>query len=31
MIGLCSKCYSSGVLLVLDEDTAEAICSKCKN
>lgn len=31
MIGLCRKCYSSGVPLMLDETTSEAICDKCKN
>jgi len=31
MKGLCSKCYSSDVPLVLDDDTSEAICEKCKN
>ena len=31
MKGLCSKCYSSGMTLVLDEKTSEAICEKCKN
>ncbi|MBT8251706.1 MAG: hypothetical protein KJO99_02580 [Nitrosopumilus sp.] len=30
MKGLCSKCYSSGVPLVIDEETSEAICEKCK-
>ncbi|MDH3313676.1 MAG: hypothetical protein OEM28_11090 [Nitrosopumilus sp.] len=30
MIGLCSKCFTSGVSLVLHEETFEAICDKCR-
>lgn len=30
MIGMCSKCFSSGVSLVLDEESFEAICDKCR-
>jgi len=30
MIGLCSKCYSSGVSLVLDEESFEAVCDECR-
>ena len=29
--GLSTKCYSSGVELVLDKETFEAVCNKCKN
>jgi len=31
MIGLCSKYYTSGVSLVLHEETFEAVCDKCRN
>jgi len=30
IIGLCSKCYSSGVSLVLDEESFEAVCDECR-
>ena len=30
MIGICSKCYSSGVSLVLDEESFEAVRDKCR-
>ena len=29
--GLCTKCYSSGVELILDDVTLEVACEKCKN
>ncbi len=28
--GLCSKCYSSGVYLILDEETFETVCENCR-
>ena len=28
MIGMCSKCYSSGVSLVLEEELFETVCDK---
>ena len=31
MIGLCHKCYASGVSVVLDEDTAMTFCTECNN
>ncbi len=31
MIGLCHKCYASGVSVVLDEDTALTFCTDCQN
>ena len=31
MIGLCHKCYASGVSIILDEDTAMTLCTKCHN
>ena len=31
MIGMCSKCYSSGVSLVLDKESFEVVCDKCRN
>ncbi|MDH3501430.1 MAG: hypothetical protein OEL69_02845 [Nitrosopumilus sp.] len=30
IIGLCSKCYSSGVSLVFDEEFFEVLCDKCR-
>ncbi|MDH3360940.1 MAG: hypothetical protein OEL56_02035 [Nitrosopumilus sp.] len=29
--GLCTKCHSSGVELVLDDETLEAVCDECRN
>ena len=29
--GLCKQCYSSGVELVLNEETFEAACDKCRS
>ena len=31
MIGLCNMCFSSGVSVILSEDTSEALCDKCRN
>jgi len=31
MIGLCNRCFSSGVSVILSEDISEALCDKCKN
>ncbi|MDH3658276.1 MAG: hypothetical protein OEM77_09115 [Nitrosopumilus sp.] len=31
MIGLCNRCFTSGVSVVLSEDTSEAVCDKCGN
>ena len=30
MIGLCNRCFTSGVSVVLSEDTSEALCHKCR-
>jgi hypothetical protein len=31
IIGMCSKCYSSGVSVVFDEDNFQTMCDKCRN
>ena len=30
MIEMCSKCYSSGISLVWDEESFQAVCDKCR-
>jgi len=31
LIGMCSRCFSSGVSVVFDKNNFEVICDKCKN
>ena len=31
MKGLCSKCYSSNIECIIDENTAEPVCEICQN
>lgn len=31
MIGLCHKCFASGVSIILDEDAARTVCTDCHN
>jgi hypothetical protein len=30
MVGLCNRCFTSGVSVALSEDTSEALCVKCR-
>lgn len=30
-VGMCAKCFSSGVTCKLNENTAQTVCQKCRD